>query len=235
MICSSSMERHERPHKPILLLVILDLLALNKASPERIPWTNDLRSRFTAYFERVRSSNDSNTPENPFLYLRGDGFWQPFLGCDETTIPLDRTPTVGDAATNQVFARLTNGLENFVCLQTQRVRLREALASRYFPTKRGDIEPLFVERVSANAEKESERGKAVDAWGKSGGRNPAFRRKILEIYDSQCVACGLRIKLPDNWFTFIDGAHLVPFMFSRNDHPTNGIALCKNHHWAMDE
>jgi putative restriction endonuclease len=21
---------------------------------------------------------------------------------------------------------------------------------------------------------------------------------------------------------------------SRNDHPTNGLALCKNHHWAMD-
>ena len=26
----------------------------------------------------------------------------------------------------------------------------------------------------------------------------------------------------------------VPFSESFNDHPSNGLALCKNHHWAMD-
>jgi putative restriction endonuclease len=67
------------------------------------------------------------------------------------------------------------------------------------------------------------------------GRSPAFRRKILEIYDHQCAACGLRIKLPTaRDVSFIDAAHLIPFAESRNDHPTNGLALCKNHHWAMD-
>ena len=34
--------------------------------------------------------------------------------------------------------------------------------------------------------------------------------------------------------SFIDAAHLVPFSVAPNDHPTNGLALCKNHHWAMD-
>jgi len=29
-------------------------------------------------------------------------------------------------------------------------------------------------------------------------------------------------------------AHLIPFSESQNDHPTNGLAICKNHHWAMD-
>ncbi len=24
--------------------------------------------------------------------------------------------------------------------------------------------------------------------------------------------------------------HLIPFSESRNNHPTNGLALCKNHH-----
>jgi putative restriction endonuclease len=28
--------------------------------------------------------------------------------------------------------------------------------------------------------------------------------------------------------------HLIPFSESCNDHPTNGLALCKNHHGAMD-
>lgn len=65
-------------------------------------------------------------------------------------------------------------------------------------------------------------------------RSSAFRRLVRDAYDSQCAACGLRIKLPDADLTFIDGAHLIPFSESYNDHPTNGIALCKNHHWAMD-
>lgn len=34
--------------------------------------------------------------------------------------------------------------------------------------------------------------------------------------------------------SFIDAAHLLPWTGFRNDHPTNGLALCKNHHWAMD-
>jgi len=29
-------------------------------------------------------------------------------------------------------------------------------------------------------------------------------------------------------------AHLIPFSASRNDHPTNGLALCKNHLGTMD-
>jgi putative restriction endonuclease len=32
----------------------------------------------------------------------------------------------------------------------------------------------------------------------------------------------------------VDAAHLVPWNVSRDDDPRNGIALCKNHHWAMD-
>ncbi|MFP4157033.1 MAG: HNH endonuclease [Opitutales bacterium] len=32
----------------------------------------------------------------------------------------------------------------------------------------------------------------------------------------------------------MDAAHLLPWDRYRNDHPTNGLALCKNHHWAMD-
>jgi putative restriction endonuclease len=38
----------------------------------------------------------------------------------------------------------------------------------------------------------------------------------------------------DDGFTFVDAAHLIPFNASRNDHPSNGLSLCKNHHWAMD-
>ena len=32
----------------------------------------------------------------------------------------------------------------------------------------------------------------------------------------------------------MEAAHIIPFDVSRNDKPDNGLALCPNHHWAMD-
>jgi hypothetical protein len=37
-----------------------------------------------------------------------------------------------------------------------------------------------------------------------------------------------------NQVSFIDAAHLLSWTGFRNDRPTNGLVLCKNHHWAMD-
>jgi len=65
------------------------------------------------------------------------------------------------------------------------------------------------------------------------GRDGAFRRTILEIYDYRCAACGVRVLL-DQSVSLVEAAHLIPFNVSRNDKPTNGMALCPNHHWAMD-
>lgn len=220
-------ERHERPHKPLLLLAVFDLIDEGIATPDRIPWCRELRDRFTARFEIVRKHDDQNSPENPFFYLRKDGFWQATRHGSHGIESLQSQPLVGDMG--QVFARFTDGFEFLVAIPENRRKMRQALVARYFPhhasvllgAAAGPVTPLPVTKV---ADDELEYG-----------RSPAFRRKILEIYDHQCAACGLRIKLPvAQDLSFIDAAHLIPFAESRNDHPTNGLALCKNHHWAMD-
>ena len=43
----------------------------------------------------------------------------------------------------------------------------------------------------------------------------------------------MRVML-DSQVTLVEAAHLIPFRVSQNDKPTNGVALCPNHHWAMD-
>ena len=65
-------------------------------------------------------------------------------------------------------------------------------------------------------------------------RAASFRGLVLGNYDHQCCACGLRIRIPEPDVTFVDAAHLIPFAESWDDHPRNGVALCKHHHWAMD-
>lgn len=215
---------HEKPHKPLLLLAALDLIDEGKAKPDHIPWSQELRDRFTARFLLVKKHNDQNNPDLPFRYLAGDGFWQAYEADGKT--PIRREIRVSDIG--HVFARFQNGFEWLVAIPENRQQMREALITRYFP------QTLREELLNRRIIEEAPKIQAAEEPPEY-GRSPAFRRTILSIYDHQCAACGLRIRLSSgNDVSFIDAAHLIPFSESYNDHPSNGLALCKNHHWAMD-
>jgi putative restriction endonuclease len=224
---------HEKPHKPLLLMAAFDLIDEGLATPDHIPWCQAIRDRFTARFNLVRKHNDQNNPDLPFRYLAGDGFWAP-LEADGVT-PVRREIRVSDIG--KIFARFTNGFEFLVAIPENRRKMREALVARYFPHHAAALlspnpQSAILNPESSIPDPQSQR---VAEDEPEIGRSPAFRRKILEIYDHQCAACGLRIKLPAAYdVSFIDAAHLIPFNVAPNDHPTNGLALCKNHHWAMD-
>lgn len=66
---------NERPHKPVLLLAILDLLDRGILAKNEIRLTPDLISTFNRYFDAVRQRNDQPSIQNPFYHLCGDGFW----------------------------------------------------------------------------------------------------------------------------------------------------------------
>ncbi|HEY5915577.1 MAG TPA: hypothetical protein VJA21_33755 [Verrucomicrobiae bacterium] len=66
---------HERPHKPALLLAILDLLDKGRVARNEIPLNEDLAKTFRRYFDVVRQRDDKPSIENPFGVLSGDGFW----------------------------------------------------------------------------------------------------------------------------------------------------------------
>lgn len=232
--------RHEKPHKPCLILAVLDLLATDRVTPDRIPWSQALRDRFKVYFDVVRTRQDQCNPELPFWHLKSERWWQPVGITGSGTHPLAAAPSAADAKNNTVHATLSGGMQHFVSTPTDRMLLRGSLVSRYFPHARPLLLPLFAEPQAGLG---APRLESLPASGRMEedppltvpGRSSGFRRKILEIYDCQCAACGLRIRLPQtDDLTFVDAAHLIPFTSSFNDHPTNGIALCKNHHWAMD-
>lgn len=217
-------DRHERPHKPIMLLVVMDLIEDNSAKIEHIEWSKKLRSRFTQYFEIIISSNDKNTPENPFFYMRSEPFWNCYrIHTDGGVRELEKTPLVSDCDTGKVFASLDSTLQELYDPKV-RERVRSRIIGRYFPHHRYAIKQLLGSPLDLAVEEESNDPK----------RSEAFRSSIMEAYDYQCAACGLRIYMPDQKINFVDAAHIEPFSIQYNDHPSNGIALCKNHHWAMD-
>jgi putative restriction endonuclease len=53
-----------------------------------------------------------------------------------------------------------------------------------------------------------------------------FRTLVLEAYDGRCAVCGLDLGI-------IHAAHIIP-VDRGTDEPSNGIALCPNHHAAFD-
>jgi putative restriction endonuclease len=184
----------------------------------------ELRDRFTARFEVVRKLNDRNSPDLPFRHLSGDGIWQAFE--PDGTTPLRHELRAADLG--RVFARFTGGFERVAAVPAARSQLREAVVARYFPWTGSALLDATPRTAPLSEPKVAEDAPEY-------GRSAAFRKTFLSLYDHQCAACGLRILLPlGHHVSFIDAAHLLPWGEYRNDHPTNGLALCKNHHWAMD-
>ena len=109
-----------------------------------------------------------------------------------------------------------------------RHQLREALIARYFPENRDPLAALIVQNRDEKAADSLQEELPPEP-----ARDAAFRRTILEVYDYRCAACGMRVLLNQR-ISLVEAAHLIPFGVSRNDKPTNGVALCPNHHWAMD-
>ena len=221
---------HERPHKPILLLSIIDLLDRHVLNQNEVPLSNDLIGTFGRFFDVVREKDDRPSIENPFFHLSGDGFWhlQPAPGQERIYREgaASGSPGVAELRRRVAYGTFDERLWNLLSDPGSRHQLREALIARYFPERREQLEAQMVQNEPIKSGEEARQEFPP-------GRDAAFRRTVLEIYDFRCAACGMRV-LVDQQISLVEAAHLIPFGVTRNDRPTNGLALCPNHHWAMD-
>ena len=67
---------HERPHKPVLILSLIDLLDRKIVTENLFPLSEELVATFKRYFAVVKKEDDQPTIQNPFFHLCGDKFWQ---------------------------------------------------------------------------------------------------------------------------------------------------------------
>jgi putative restriction endonuclease len=221
---------HERPHKPALLLSLIDLLDRKVITENLFPLSDELVATFKRYFAVVKKHDDQPTIQNPFFHLCGDKFWRlvPAAGKDNPYREGAATGAsgVGELRRQTVGGQFELGLWALLSEPMARHQLREALIARYFPEAHDAIAAIAGSMISSKPE-------SVLKDALPPGRDGAFRRTILEIYDYRCAACGVRVLL-EQTISLVEAAHLIPFNLSRNDQPNNGMALCPNHHWAMD-
>jgi hypothetical protein len=62
-----------------------------------------------------------------------------------------------------------------------------------------------------------------------------FRKNVQRAYKFRCLFCGSKWPPPQKGLApGVDAAHILPWGEFDLDHVTNGIILCKQHHWAFD-
>jgi len=232
-------KQHSKPHKPIMLLSILDLIESGTIESNRIEYTPELIESFRRYFDIVKEKDDAFNPYLPFWHLRGDKILHHRAkeGMEKALNHIS-SPT-GPNKMREFIEYAYMDEELFSKLQKQGFRdeIRSIIVNNYFSKFREALEKAIREEKYTNSY-----GKALLKKAEGSGedlpevnehaRKAAFSRTVKRIYNYRCAACGLRVIFED--IMIVDAAHLIPFRVNHDDDPRNGIALCKNHHWAMD-
>lgn len=228
------------PHKPILLLAVVELIEQRKIQTNQIYLSPELIATFLKYWSHLVITHHQSNIALPFFHLTGDKFWHlaPNMSYEGSLTSIK--PSLSTLR-NAVRCAYTD-LELFELLQSPAARLQLAsiLMQTWFPHQEIQLQKLYEVDEFGNVQRQlSEQGGAVykiedlKDEEKIFIRNAAFRRVVVSLYEQRCIFCKLKVISQDNQ-NIVDGAHIKPFSEFRDDRFDNGISLCKNHHWAFD-
>lgn len=241
----SAVTKHRSPHKPLLLLAVLDSISQGTIKNNLVELTPDLCETFTLYWARVMPPDKRGDIAQPFFYMAKEGFWHLVArpGYEATVIPGARLLSISKLNEVTLGARLDDELFALLRVREWRDILRSVLVDNYFA---GEVRAGLLEQSEINEEafryslellrQEKAKNGVVpsDEKLKPAARDQGFRRAIVTAYAHRCTTCGLRIVTADR-HTVVEAAHIVPFSVSRNDDPRNGLSLCRLCHWNFDE
>lgn len=228
------------PHKPCLLLAVVDLAEAGGLTENRILYRPELIERFNDYFEVVKRERDRPNIFMPFFHLRSEGFWhlQAMDGREAVLESLSTAVKHSDITENIRAVELDSELHKNLQDDESRQNLRAALISRWFGDRAENVWSVVRTHKPDNEAELALRRTVEDGANQVQdaeipARSAAFRRLVLQAYDYRCAATGWRIIMPGG-SPLIEAAHIVPFSDSYNDDPRNGIALTPTFHVALD-
>jgi len=219
--------RGKAPHKPLLLLSLIDLAEKGELISRTFSRSVGLVVRFRNYgsiiVERWPTRLDLSLP---FFHLSTQGFWTPF------------TPEMRPAKSPEDCGVCELAAEFFelLCDAGFRLTARMVLISHYFePVEQvaffeslgiqsGKVGKLTAQRVLSEA---------VEA-AKRKGRSARFSVQVVAEYRYTCALTGYKCTTTDG-STIVDAAHIGAWAKTQNDEIENGLALSKNAHWMFDE
>jgi len=235
----------QAPHKPVLLLSVLDLFTQGRMISNLIEITPELGELFAAYWSKVLPERRGNLAL-PFFHLRSSGFWHllPQPGQEAVLEAARQVDTISQLGKLIVGAGLDDDL--FQLLQNAEARnaLRTTLIQPYFaPEYWADLLALgeinlqafvYSQHLIEQARRQVKETPQEDDTYQPVVRDQGFRKAVVRIYDHRCAFCGVRMLTTDG-HTAVDAAHIIPWSISHDDDPHNGMALCGLCHWTFDQ
>ncbi|OGW54850.1 MAG: HNH endonuclease [Nitrospirae bacterium RBG_13_43_8] len=241
--------KNRAPHKPLLLLAVLDLVARGVITSPFIDIHSnlvELNELFTGYWRRIMPHYQSSSIAFPFPRLHNEPFWKlvAMPGKRITPAVINSITTVSQLRTVALGARMDKDLFHFMQQPNSRNALRETLLRSCFSEK---AQSALTEQSNINTEAFDYSTELIEKAHKPlisevietdrykpEARDQGFRRAVMNAYDHRCALCGVRIITLEG-HSVVDAAHIIPWIRSKNDDICNGMALCKLCHWAFDE
>ena len=234
------------PHKPVLLLAVIDSIDAGEIVGNRIYITEDLLGRFWENWALL-VDNPRFHPKFalPFFHLQSDGFWH------LRAVP-GREILVTSSGSIKSFKALKEGVQYayldeplFVALldEANRLMLRNVLLQTYFPekglhgaygidagvgTSAGAVYNMLQEQVA-----EYTTAFKITAEEVTSVRGAIFKRVVPKIYNYTCCVSRTRV-VSTRDVQLVDACHIVPISESADDTITNGLSLTPSMHRAFD-
>jgi putative restriction endonuclease len=239
--------RNQAPHKPFLLLSILDGVKQGWITSNKIELNQKLIDTFFIYWNGIMGEDKITTIALPFYHMGSEPIWELryIPGKNEFT----SSPSTGGLLERVRYAVILPELFELMISSESRVAIQSIITQHYFDADTaGKVAELSSFNYDANRyEQEFELltrsafvthhtsvGKSRITTVSKQVREKAFYNNIRKYYNYTCSICKSKVITPNEHY-IVEGAHIIPWSESFNDDPRNGISLCRNHHWLFDK
>ncbi len=240
----ATVKGRKAPHKPVLLLAVLDSLDAGEITGPEIFITPELVARFRdRWAALVPDPGFSPNFSLPFYHLTGDGFWHLRMRPGKEIVLTSSLSIRSFAQLRECvwYAAFDAELAALLYSAVTRERFRQALLVHYFGAAAGS--PTLPAAVPGGLFATAEAavlGEAPVAYGAPAAdeetayvRGAAFKRVVPREYGYTCCISGTRVTSTTG-AQLIDACHILPFAETGDDSIGNGLALCPNLHRAFD-
>lgn len=229
------------PHKPILLLSILQTIDSGEIRENKIEITPVLVARFKDNWRwLVRESFFNANFSLPFFHMRSETFWnlKTLPGKEIILTNSNSIRSFSQLKDSIDYAYLDELLFNTLVQKESRDILYRFLLEHYFnhPLTTNFKNELFEEFTNQilndpqpTYQKLIENADEEEIFIRSG----VFKKVIPKIYNYTCSVSGMQITANFD-VQMIDACHIVPFSISHDDTISNGISLSPTIHRAFD-
>lgn len=240
------------PHKPILLLAMIESFENGEITDNWIEVTDDLFQHFHDIWRMLVQTQNVPNFSLPFYHLKNEkgGFWK-LITLPGKEIPTTKSKSIKSfkALNDTVMAaQLSDELYMAFSDPVKREELKLAILEKYFGVS-GQIPEKEKEKYSSKVkaeilydQEENYSRKIIKTISEIPVeareefvilRSTIFRKAILEVYNNQCSVSGLKVE-DANRNSLVDACHIMPFAQTFNDSIRNGLALSPTFHRAFD-